>query len=94
MRAGRGNLSPWKSADEFDARMRAFREDLEEALRNLNQHYAELRSAATRLPDRRRSAFGSGGRTRVFVSLGRLKRYDETINPGADSGARRFAALG
>ena len=32
--------------DEFDARMREFREDLDEAVRNLDQHYAELRSAA------------------------------------------------
>ncbi len=39
-------------------------------------------------------AFGFGGRTTVFVSVGRLKRYDEDENPGADSGDVRFAAQG
>jgi len=32
--------------DEFDARMREFRDDLDEAVRNLDERYGELRSAA------------------------------------------------
>ena len=32
--------------DEFNARMQEFREDLDDAVQNLDQHYGELRSAA------------------------------------------------